>query len=739
MPSLQPKPINLQEIQKQVITEILDNKRKAGEVRSDSEYQIYMKNMNSKLEYSKAFLKVREQEGLSDASIHNDTFEELDYDIQSVFAFVNQIDEATDTHQRLNQSLINNLKLRIKNMESSLAKFESLADIQDTQQIYYESFADGNRMEPDLSLHTERTGEMFTNAYRVRLDAEQEAVKLPAITTENALINVNGAHLGSIRMIKQLGSELVRLTNPGASLDKAIDTSMETYWSEQVMTDSPIQIPMGEEYYHINHGALCELEIRFDYLTKMNELGFSVFGEYPLDIVAVKYFETDNEEEKGKELIAPHLPLTSRSINGSTSYQFPEVYAKRLRLVFNQIHYVKNDFIASRKNQRSMEVLFYAKREDSDDEILFEPVADERRERFPLWENFSDMIDADPDIEGIMNRIKEDHSETVTKYEYNYGLYNLAVRHNEYHQTGVYVSRTIPFNGNMKTFSLQATEEHPEVIPGVPLTDIEYYAYDGKNWNSILPFNKTKITCELLMPRLEGGEYRASLRFPLEGGLVVRKNGQDVTGEMRLEPDNQSLVFLQHYDVSAYYTAEYIPARSAYMIDFLEKSKVDGEVVTRRSIEQFSGTNSSGVITLKNHPFVDKEKLNQQTLDYNPTFLNNNYLPIKVKVVDSTGYHIEQKMDVNDLQFGINNKTDYFDDSNSVMDWYDPDRGYEYIVRGNEVHFNTSIPASSRIIVEYPYLVSDVRVKAILRRNIHGFDGLTPILKEYTAHFQTLV
>ena len=104
---------------------------------------------------------------------------------------------------------------------------------------------------------------------------------------------------------------------------------------------------------------------------------------------------------------------------------------------------------------------------------------------------------------------------------------------------------------------------------------------------------------------------------------------------------------------------------------------MNGEVLTRRGIEQFSGTSADGVITLKNHPFVDKEKLNQQPFDYNPTYLNNAYLPITVKVIDSTGYHIEQKVDINDIQFGIDNKTDYFDPANSLMNAYDPDGGYE--------------------------------------------------------------
>ncbi|MNY48940.1 hypothetical protein D3C86_1843180 [compost metagenome] len=86
------------------------------------------------------------------------------------------------------------------------------------------------------------------------------------------------------------------------------------------------------------------------------------------------------------------------------------------------------------------------------------------------------------------------------------------------------------------------------------------------------------------------------------------------------------------------------------------------------------------------------------------------------------------------------NKTDYFDPESSSLEPFDIEaKNYQYIISGNTLLFNTVLPEDTRIIVEYPLLADTIRVKAILRRNIESFYGLTPVLSEYVVRYQKLV
>lgn len=716
-----PKAISLMDIQKQVLKEMLDERMKKGEIKSQSEYQREWEAMMQKLSSRPTFMFPREQTDLTDAASFNETFHELELDLKALFQYLNEIDEAAGKHQRLHQSILNHLKRRIKQMENELSKYEELIEVQGAEYVHFETFIDNNQSESDPQYYTERNGNMIPMDYKAKWNAEQEAIKLPTVVSDNALIGPGGIRLGKVEIRKQLGRSLSEWESELHTIDHAIDTNPETFWAEHIVMDSPIQVDMGEEYFNVNFGALVELEIRFDYLTAINEIGLTMFGEYPLDIVGVKYFETDSEEEEPKILISPAstIPeLSSRIIEGSTVYQFPDIQAKRMRIILNQRHYVKTDMILSEKEQRERALWIQARK-------------GEKPERIELneWE-----------IDRIVELLNSDRSIPVTKYEYQYGLYQLRIQRNEYQPLGVYVSKAIPLQGNIKTVQLETKEHHPEHLAPLRLTDIEYYIHDGQRWYPILPMNQEKVYAELLFPTLVQGQYQAQTRFTIDGDYIIRKNGISVDGKAAVLPDNRTVVFAE-YDASAYYTIEYKPTKGAWVIDFLQAyTDKNGNVQSNRIVEEFRGTDQKGRIRLSHYPFVDKAKLHVQPDDYNPSYLENEYIPIKIKMIDSSGYHIEQPMNEKDQEFRIENKTNYFESTSSRLEPYNENKGifYQYEVVGNEIQFNTVIPESTRIIVEYPYLVSEVRVKAVLRRNIPGFHGLTPILYQYAAHFQTL-
>jgi hypothetical protein len=700
-----------------IIKQMLDAKVKAGAIKSDSEYQAEWNALTSRLTGS-TIMTPREQGEQTNASAHNDTFGEVEIDLHAVYAQINEVGETITKHRRLNQSMLNNLKLRLKKVGNELSKYERLVNVQDAGTLHYETFIDANSFETDYTYYTERSGRQVPVDYHVKWDMEGETIKLPMVVSENGLIGAGGIRLGTVSIRKQLGSTMSELRNPLRDISKSIDTDSESFWSETISMDTPIRVDMGSEYYGVKFGALVEIEINFDYLTPMNEIGLNTFGEYPLDIIAIRYFETDDETEVGKELVYPgsEIPeLRSRSVEGSSIFQFPDISAKRVRVILNQRHYIKKDLILSEKERRNLSLWISSRSEDGVREVKIDEY----------------------EIDHVIERFNEDRHEAVTKFEYQYGLYNLSVKRNEYQNAGVYVSKVIPISQNVKTMRLETKERHPEHASPLKLTDIEHYVHDGRNWYPVLPYSQHKVTAELLFPEFNQGQYEAKTRFVVSDTAIIRKNGVTVD-KVILLADKQTVMFGE-YDASAYYTIEYTPINGSWVIDFLEKYTVDGEVQPNQMTEEMRGTDSKGRIQLKQPPFVDKDKLNTQ-YDYNASYLSNYYVPIRVKLIDISGRHITQPTDAQSKGIMIHNVTDYDQTGQSDLKPYNTESAvYQYEVVGNEIQFNTVLPESTRILVEYPYLVSHVRVKAILRRNIPGFHGLTPVLEDYIAHFQTLV
>lgn len=761
MSLLKTKDINLFDTQKQVIKDLLEGKRKAGEIKSDEEYEVEYATMLAKIEAGEPTLKVREQIEETDADKINASYEEFQIDIMSAFSQINKVDQTVSRHQQLNQGIINNLKLTVKKIGDSMRRYERLADYRSSEEIVMESFRDSNSIEGDELLYTERDGSLVPAATRAHLDIDREALRLPVIYAHNKLIGNSGIRLGSIHITKQLGGGLIRIQNPENKVEKAIDTSMETFWSETIMVDSPIRVEMGPNFYDIKRGAMCELLVVFDTMSQVNQLSFTPFTEFPMQIVAVQYYQGDDVNEAPREIIAPQLAsrgLGSQSTTEPIVYQFNDIQAKRIRIILNQVHYTKTDFVADDKASEQLMLWFSSKEEVDPRDVVaqtkwyygFKPLYANKAERKRGYHYFSKALAGiDPGLDSLVGEKEVKTATAVSKYSYSYGLYNLGITQNAYHNVGVYVSKPMLVEGNIKSIGIETEEEHPYVAADIaPFTDIEYYITNmetpnNDEWYPIMPSNKTRIDSELLAPVFDSGRYKAKLRFlpDTDDYLLVRKDGVEIWQEWGDYVVQDDVITIHNYDPSSLYTCTYRPVEESQKIDFVAKHTIAGVVVPNRSVEEYHGTNSNAEIELNYYPFTDKNKLNAQPTGWNPSFLSNEFLPITVKVILPTGFHIDQPFSEKEQDtVVIVNRTDYFNPTVGMLEPFNPETfNYQYMVAGKKILFNTKLPADARIIVEYPYIVGKIRMKAILRRTLNYFYGLSPILKEYTVKYQRLL
>lgn len=744
------------ETRRRMLTDLLKERYKHQDVPEhyiQEEVKFYLEGLDK----GNPVMKLRPQEELTNATAVNDEMKEYEIDIHTIFHQLDHISQRINQHQKLNESIINDVQIRIDKTNEQVEELGYLVRSQSAHSVSFETFLDYKSKERSLDYYTDRDGTEFPPAYHLNIDAYQNSLKLPLVNTENKLINFAGAKLANIKIIKQLGSGFIRVKNPEHTIDKSIDTSMETYWNESILVDEPLEVSLGLDYYGLEFGATCELEVTFDYVTKVNEMTFTPFTEYPLEVVAIHVFDNDNDTHPF-ELVSPTHIRASVESTGVISYQFQDVVAKRIKIILNQQHYVKRDMLVSIDDKTLVDAWLVNQDHVEVSNEMFNPVAQDHNFMYPFWQhlqeymknrNISDEILRYKDLD-LSNKIH------ISKYEYQYGLYNLAINQNEYFHDGVHVTHALA-NTNVHIVQLETTEEHPILEElKIPVTSIEYYVTDTESptkndWAAILPTNVKSIQSERLFPTFIDGAYRATLRFGIDRLHGIRKNGEFMLAHSEFGTTGR-VITLKNYDPTYVYTADYKPLPTAYRVDFLDKyttrsfdvkkNRMVEIVDSKRKSEEFNGLEPGNMVTLAYFPFFDRNAMSSiesKDEDWNPTYLSNEFVPFKVRLILPDGQYIDQQRDQWDNKdIHIANRTDYHDLNRSLLEPF-MGSNYQYRIERNKLKFNTVLPEGSRIMVEYPYLTGPIRLKIIMRRNLHEVEGLTPFLHDYKLVFQSLL
>ena len=82
--------------------------------------------------------------------------------------------------------------------------------------------------------------------------------------------------------------------------------------------------------------------------------------------------------------------------------------------------------------------------------------------------------------------------------------------------------------------------------------------------------------------------------------------------------------------------------------------------------------------------------------------------------------------------------TDKLNPASSFKNFIANTNKIQYYTSGRYIYFNKAITEKQKIEINYPSFGSQIRVKAILRRNTKHDNWLTPILNSYKLEFTTL-
>lgn len=346
-------------------------------------------------------------------------------------------------------------------------------------------------------------------------------------------------------------------------------------------------------------------------------------------------------------------------------------------------------------------------------------------------------------------------------YTYSMGIAEIEAKNNSYEEVNVYVSRPIKINENVLEVSIDTLEEHPvfDEVSGRASkrqTSVEYYlSLNDKptisDWIPILPEGTKKVNGERLL--VDG--INAETLFPFRmHTVVVYENGVKLD-KIKYHILNTQEIQLEEYNADRVYTVDYEPnvfVKNPYALEVN-----DYKYKTERIIETFPrGTDINKTITLKHVPYVDREKLLKEN-NYNPN--TSEYKPLVVEIENASIRNAQgiSKNYVPPIKGGegepyMNNKTLYLDNSWSQMKPYNLEEGYlglDYYQYKNKITFANHInipmieeneqetPGTGTIKVSYDALVTNFRLKIILRRNTQKEITATPRVKEYELKFKS--
>lgn len=704
----------------------------------------------------------REQSGLTNAYDYNQTAYELYLDIMTTFGYVDNLYQTINTHQMLNESIVNTLTSTIGALNDKLDEYDAVIGTAGSPYCYIEGFRTQNNQEWNRKYYTERYGERMPLATFVRFNSEQENITLNYTRQQNVMVYKSGVQLGEISITKQYGSGFVKARNSEEKLENAIDTSMTSYWAETILADSELKIvglgynnsdgltQTNRSYYNLPRGAMCEICLNFESLAKVNEIVLKPFGDFPIDVIAIRYQLTDDEDDDTYDIIAPenieHDWLISKTLRKEYAFHFPQIQCKRLYILINQLHCIKNTYMISCNQMFKNELWFNATYNQTQEAIMenttvFAPLYLDRSQEDPVWRYINNTLitGKNIDINDLLINHKNKYLPT-TKYEYTYGFYNIAPNYVEFQRAGVYVSSAIECDGPVDTVTLETEEEHFKSTNGSILTDIEFYITTKSNptyqdWKPLCPKNKDYVYHELLQLDYDycylrhkaicrniytkdeyGNEHVEMVRPIVYMNDIVLTESADYI--LRFDEDNNvKAIEISNIDHFSIYTVSYMPTDSSK-----ELSLISGDNSTPDFTFQEINANGSACYKLDEHPYYS----------HSSSDLTSTY----VKLIDvANGKAINQ---INDEDSPIQCVTNKQNPADSFKNFIANTNKIQYYTNGKYLYFNQPIPTTTKIEISYPCFESTIRLKAILRRNTKLQSWLTPVLHKYKLMFTTI-
>ena len=776
--------LTLSDAQREAIQNLLDEKRQSGEIKSEDEFAEELQKRLDQLveEHPRPTMQLRPQGEKISSAAYNDTMEEIFVDLHALFVHSSVLDRSIYDHHRLNLSVLNSVTNEIKKLEDKIDRY--LLMLENNNEIVIPVF----QSLKDMSSFTSQR-HLYGGALQVSVDPDVGAMTLPALSSHDQLRSPNGSIMADIRVNQQLGMSIDSV-NKKYGPSNAIDGSDSTFWGEVVLSDTPIKNYFNGE---LIEGAAISFDIILDYTAPVSKLSFNPYTEFPLDIVRIELYEDLSSTEPVLVLVGEDGLNPPFATDQPFAFQFGTVVCQRVRFILNQQHYVLNSYYLRKSEVEQAELWERISNHELTNLGYTYGVLDQDmqnslmgwhiyRDAMKIWASERSLEDGDPAVKDLaaanmtlpgtqlfteegarrlgaeVNAEDLDEVTQVTKYEYVYGAYDIGLGLHSYAPEGTYISSPINVDGNVKQVFIETEEEHPIIeiaeddgsISRIPATSVEWFVTNNQEWFPILPTLTNGQPVDFVMgERLEINEFgEGATRFPINKSRLdeveVRENGKRLPEGayevIEALGSSDLMIAISEYNSSFIYTVSYPvdtsdPLRSGFTVDFQAKG-VTPTLITEAFPAEKSSSHTRQV-ELSYYPFVNYETVYSGS--------EANYQPIKVTMQgDFSSYDIDRTLVTMSSGSASNplphlvNVTDYAEGIQPLLTPYNSNtKRFEFRQRGKKLIFGDPL-FNADITVEYSYLVKDIRIKAILRRNIPGHESLTPFIRSYTAKMKTI-
>lgn len=719
--------INIENIKNDIINKLIDDL--TDYATSDEEKTKLKLELEDKIKQNTIISSIPSDDIEVDPESINKTMNNLYIDLLTAYGVLNSMTEELTKYNINYTTYIDFINSKIDEISDMIESCRhSLTNVY-MPAFHIERFRSSDKFDKTRILQKGRYGGWIPSYCYVNFSENEHHITLPLLRQDNSLRYDDKVSTAYIAPVFQLGEGFIDLKSAETDIENCIDQSNSSFWSDTILSDAPLRVDFDENkpdklyiddnyYYGIDNGAVCELEINFESVNTVNEIVLNPFTKYPINIIAIRYKQTDDEDEPLVELVTPdnkESALTSKFTKSQVSFKFKEIICKKIYILFTQEHYERKTYVYNPLDVYKND-LWFGSKNDKRPKVLnaeFKPNYHDRHFSTPMWNNANDKVISvgTNDLSEIMLG-KDTGNRKVVKYVYEYGFYNIACNNNHYDRTGIYVSKPIAPGNNIKQVTISTKEIHQVDSLGHHITDIEYYlsgseAPSPNDWYPILPTGVKTIESELL--EITGGT-RAYLRFETDNIHCVMKNGEpidnnsnDLIFDINERTGHIWCIEIANYDYDAVYSVKYDPIPHSDKVDFSNKIST--------SIETFLGKNKNS-FKLSNEPFIDN------TIDY-----------CNIKLTDVSRSTDGMEIEVENVTNVANQSIGYKNFTNNGH--------YQFYVYKNAVYFNKEIPENFLVEISYRHLISKIRLKAIFRRNSTKDGWLTPILDEIEYDIET--
>ena len=648
----------------------------------------------------------------------NEITKKLEYDLLNAFNCSQLISREIDNYSLNSISNLYSSLTRCNILNDSIDNLNNIVNSKMDKFYYTENFRNYNSFENDKYFYTERYGELVSTKITDIYNSDEEYIEIPKLRNANMVCIGEGILTGTATVDYQVGSGLIKVQNTKNDIDNVLNSDNVSFWSESILSDEKFNIiqfhdQLSNDYmFSCNHGAVFIVTINFEAVTLINQLLLKPASKYPIRILGVRSITSDYDKEKYNTIL--DFSKETVYLDKVTSFNFKETICKKIFIVCVQEHYTKKNYSYNTNDILKNKLWYfnnYNSKSDVDDNMLFKPLYLDRVNVNQTWNyiNFLNNRNKKIDLKNILIDSKS-KIKNSNKYEYSYGFYNISPMNVDYDRIGIFVSKPILSNSNIKKISVVTQEEHQLSENHTVITDIEYYVsiYNAEiknkkliEWVPICPTNKNVIESELLQLY----NSKCYLRFLADEvyGVYINdekliKNSDYFLETIEFGPNKGLIenINIPNYDHKAIYTVSYKPNDMSKEIKFDEN---------KYTVVENINCDNSACYNLKYFPVssLDKNRI------YIRLFNEDGIL------IASDGTEIV-------------NMTDMEDQYNSYKNFKDTET-IQYYNHKNSVYFNKPLKKGWSLEVTYCHNVNSFRIKGIMRRNNKRSTYITPKLK----------